>query len=506
MLASTAASSRSFASSSSSSSEKKVLSLENLNPKLLRAEYAVRGELVIRAEEHVKALADPQKKGQLPFEEVIFCNIGNPQQLNQKPITFFRQVASLMEYPELLNSERAKDIFPEDAIARAKALLSKVPGGVGAYSNSQGLPAVREHVSQFIEERDGYPSDPSDIFLTEGASGGVVALLNCLLRGKQDGVMIPIPQYPLYSATIPLLGGSQLEYYLDEENGWSLKVEELDQVVKKAKEDGIEARALVIINPGNPTGQCLEPANMREIIDFCHRNKVLLFADEVYQVNAYAKPFYSFKKILRDMQQERPELNGFELASFHSVSKGVIGECGKRGGYMEIVGFDPAVKAQLYKLASISLCPNLPGQIMVDLMVKPPQEGEPSYPLYHQETSAIFASLQRRAATLSAALNRMEGVSCNQAEGAMYLFPRIRLPAKAVEAAKQKGKAADVMYAIDLLDATGVCVVPGSGFGQKEGTLHFRTTFLPPEEKIEGVVERMAAFHKEWMRKWSSSQ
>ena len=311
--------------------------------------------------------------------------------------------------------------------------------------------------------------------------------------------MIPIPQYPLYSASIPLYGGSQINYYLDESKAWGLDISELQNSFTSAKSKGLHPRGLVIINPGNPTGQSLEVANMKEIVQFCHESKILLMADEVYQVNAYSKPWTSFKKVVRDMGDK---YKNFEMMSFHSVSKGVIGECGKRGGYVEMIGIHPSVKDEIYKLASVSLCSNVVGQVVVDLMVNPPKQGEESYKLYKEETEKIFNSLKRRAKFLHENLNKLEGVTCNEAEGSMYLFPQIRLPKRAVEEAKKQGRAADVLYCIELLETTGICVVPGSGFGQRDGTYHFRTTFLPPEDKFEGVVQRMAKFHSNFMKKY----
>lgn len=476
------------------------LTPETMNQRVRKVQYAVRGELVIRAEKLQKALADSSQKDKLPFKEVIYCNIGNPQELQQRPITFFRQVLALSEYTDLHKHPLVNQIFPEDAIARSKLILSHISGGLGAYSNSKGAEIIRKHVAQFIEARDGCPSDPESIYLTEGASAAVMRIFSTLIKDKTDGILVPIPQYPLYSASIPLYGGTQLNYYLDEDNNWSLKVSELDAAVEAAKKSGVEARAVVIINPGNPTGQCLDEENMREIVDFCHRRNLVLLADEVYQVNSYVKPWRSFKKVVHQMGSRYADL---QLVSFHSVSKGVIGECGKRGGYMELQGFDENLKHEIYKLASISLCPNLPGQLVVDLMVKPPVAGEASYELYKKETDAIFASLKRRAQLLVNALNRLEGVTCNSAEGAMYLLPRIRLPAAAVQEAAKQGRVPDVFYCIKLLEETGICTVPGSGFGQKDGTFHFRTTFLPPESKIETVVRDMTAFHKRFMEKYS---
>ncbi len=130
--------------------------LQNMNPKLVAAQYAVRGELVIKAAEYQKAL---QTKGHgLPFNEVVFCNIGNPQELGQLPISFFRQVLALCVNPSLMQHELAGKFFAADALARARTYMKEISGGTGAYSNSQGVQVVREEVARFIAERDKYPA------------------------------------------------------------------------------------------------------------------------------------------------------------------------------------------------------------------------------------------------------------------------------------------------------------------------------------------------------------
>jgi alanine transaminase len=169
-----------------------------------------------------------------------------------------------------------------------------------------------------------------------------------------------------------------------------------------------------------------------------------------------------------------------------------------------LVGFPADVRAQLYKFASISLCSNLVGQLATGLMVNPPKAGDASHEQYVAERDGILASLKRRAGTLAGALNKMEGVSCQPPQGALYAFPKIELPPKAVEAATAAGKAADAFYCLRLLDATGVVVVPGSGFGQEEGTFHFRTTILPSEAEIDAVIAGMSTFHKEFMVEYAA--
>ncbi|KAI9844880.1 MAG: hypothetical protein M1838_001985 [Thelocarpon superellum] len=146
------------------------------------------------------------------------------------------------------------------------------------------------------------------------------------------------------------------------------------------------------------------------------------------------------------------------------------------------------------------LCAPVIGQCVVEMMVNPPKPGDPSYDLYRAEYDGIFHGLKERAHALHQAFQQMEGVECQDPQGSMYLFPTITLPTGAIEQAKKDGKSPDEMYCLRLLDATGVCVVPGSGFGQKEGTLHFRTTFLAPGTDW---VARIVAFHKGFMAEFA---
>jgi alanine transaminase len=426
----------------------KVLTIKSANANIVKFEYAVRGRLAIRSEQLKEQLSKDPKS--LPFNKIVNCNIGNPQSLGQKPITFYRQVAAMIEYPEL--EKMAK--FPADVVARANELLKAMGGSVGAYSSSQGVPLVRKRVAEFIKNRDGFPADFNSIFCTTGASEGVKALLQILISKENVGIMIPVPQYPLYTATVSINGGRMVPYYLDESKDWSMSTQELEMQLQKARSEGTEVRALCVINPGNPTGQCLDEESMKAAIKFCKKNNLVLLADEVYQENVYEpnRPFISFKKVLFSMGYEKE----IELVSFHSISKGLIGECGRRGGYFECVNIDEDVKALLYKMISVSLCSPVQGQVMLELMVNPPKKGDPSYELFRKENDDIYESLKRRAQKIQSALNTMEGVSCNKAQGAMYLFPKVTLSIKAVEMAKKEGMQPDEYYCMQLLNKTGV--------------------------------------------------
>jgi alanine transaminase len=194
-----------------------------------------------------------------------------------------------------------------------------------------------------------------------------------------------------------------------------------------------------------------------------------------------------------------PVASELELFSFHSVSKGFLGECGRRGGYVECHQICAQAKEAIYKCIALGLCANVAGQVTTELMLNPPKPGEPSYALFAAERDGLLASLKRRSQLFCDAFNSMEGVSCSRAEGALYLFPRLRLPSKALAAAAEEGVAADAFYAEALLDATGICIVPGSGFKQREGTYHLRFAFLPALADIAAVVGLMTEFHKRFM-------
>ncbi|KAF8524670.1 1-aminocyclopropane-1-carboxylate synthase 2 [Hysterangium stoloniferum] len=464
-----------------------VLRISDINPALLNVEYAVRGELAIKAETYREQLSKPNHG--LPFDRIITANIGNPQAkgLDQKPITFARQVAALTEYPPLI--ETGKDLFPVDAIERAKELCEEI-GSVGAYSHSQGVPFIRKNVAKFIQDRDGYPSDPNNIFLTAGASEGVSLLINMLITGRKDGILIPIPQYPLYTATLAQYSGAPIPYFLDESSGWSTDPDSVEQAVEKAIAEGTKPKGLVVINPGNPTGSLLTEATLARLVQIAEKHSLVLLADEVYQDNLHHRaeqPFISFKKMVCSLNSLVP------LVSFHSISKGVTGECGRRGGYFETTNISPEINALIYKMRSVTLCPPLAGQIGV---------GAPSYALWKAESDAIHAALASRTRIMAERLNALEGVSCVDSPGALYLFPRIVLPPKAIEAARKAGKEPDALYSLALLDETGICTVPGSGFGQMEGEFHYRLTCLC--DGVEEYVGKLERFHRGFLARYAA--
>jgi aspartate/methionine/tyrosine aminotransferase len=477
-----------------------TLSTDRLSEKLLRAEYAVRGPIVERAQELEAA-----------GRKIVYCNIGNPQALRQRPLTHLRQLLCLLEYPELMDHDDVLARFPKDVVERARLVLRQHPHGTGAYTQSAGIPFIRQAVADFISRRDAVPADPRRIILTDGASKAAQAVLTALLRSPQDGFMIPIPQYPLYSASLALYGGQRIGYFLDEGNAWQLSEAILSESLEAARGDGIHAVGLVVINPGNPTGAVLSRGNIEMVIGFARRHGLVIIADEVYQENVYASghEFHSFAKVMHALGDVATP-----LFSLHSTSKGFLGECGHRGGYLELRNVPDDVLAQFIKLQSISLCANVPGQVATYAMVAPPQPGDESCAQFVRERDGILAELKAKAAILGEGLSKVPGMFVDVPHGAMYAFVRFELPPEpgvdvgAKSEAQREAYAAgrDTAYCLALLEETGICVVPGSGFGQLPGTLHFRTTFLPPRNEIENLVSRLGEFHVRYVSRLRAAE
>lgn len=471
-----------------------------VNQNILEMEYAVRGPIPQRA-------AELEAQGM----KIIPCHIGNPQALGQTPLTYYRQVLGLVEDSSKIARERQlknlfeesplsdlreSDFIPDDVLSVSENILSNMKaGGTGAYTESKGERFIREAIAKFIDNRDGVErfggvrSDPEKIFLTSGASQGVKFVIDLLIAKTDDGIMIPIPQYPLYSASIKRAGGVQINYYPDEEGGWAFDQELLEKSFVKARKNGVNVKGIVVINPGNPTGAVLSEKSIREVITFAKKHQLAIIADEVYQENVYAGEFVSFAKVLG--AEDVP------LFSMHSISKGFYGECGHRGGYLEVRN-PPRVQGSqldfvdlLTKQASVSLCANTAGQILTYLMVSPPEKDGETYQQFFREKETVLNDLKAKAVMVKEAFTQMKGMDCFGEIGAMYLFPRLnKLPA---------GKT-DFDYCMALLEKTGLCTVNGAGFGQKEGTNHLRIAFLPSQELLAQVLPEWIEFHNTYVR------
>uniref|UniRef100_A0A3B5M8Z2 alanine transaminase n=1 Tax=Xiphophorus couchianus TaxID=32473 RepID=A0A3B5M8Z2_9TELE len=412
------------------------------------------------------------------YREVIDVSWGDPHRAGVKPLSFVRQVLAACLYPQLMDGDK----LMVDVKQRAQRLLETCAGGsVGSYSDTAGIPQIIQSVSEYILRRDGgVPCHPENIYITPGSQWAltVTNILKVLVNSEaspRTGVLIPVPCHSTTIVSLTALGAVAVPYYLSEERGWALEVEMLQQALDSAK--GVcNPVALYIINPGNP-------------IMFKAGNRRSFFFYE----------FVSYKRALAEIGA--PLSDTVELASFHTASKGLMGECGLRAGYVELVNLDPAVMKYIDNLFSNS-CPVL-GQVALDVMVNPPQPGDPSYPLYLKETQHIRASLAENVRRVEEVINSFPSFSCQSLEGGAFAFPRVFLPPKAIEKAKEAGLQPDTFYCMRLLEEAGLLFSPGTEYGQMEGTYHIRFCIMTPTDTMEEILKRLSTFHKQFMREFA---
>ncbi|KAK9371443.1 pyridoxal phosphate-dependent transferase [Lipomyces chichibuensis] len=236
-------------------------------------------------------------------------------------------------------------------------------------------------------------------------------------------------------------------------------------VVKNSIAKGVDLKAMVVINPCNPTGSCLSREEIKDIITLAAENTFMVIADE----------------------QDVPlNYDSVELASFHSTSK------------------DEQVIEQLYKLGSIQLCHAVSGQVLTEFMVNPPKPGDESYSLYKEEVDAIYKALKERALLLFKGFKEMEAVSCQEpmvSLKSIHLCPNYSLtcyiPQKAIKEAQRRNEEPDQFYCLELLEQDWCMCSPGLRLRQKDGMYHFCTTFLAPGEEY---VRRIIGFHTEFLK------
>ncbi|KAK6492119.1 alanine aminotransferase 2-like [Huso huso] len=480
--------------------QRKTVTLLEVNPTIRNMKLPAKGVLVSRAAEITQELQQGVPK---PFKEVISVHYGDGHAMGMKPITFIRQVMAACFYPELLDSEQ----LPDDVKSRAKILLQKCDGGsIGSYCDSSGLLHVRHSVSRYIERRDGgVPCDPGDIYITGGAQRALQLVLKMLVHSEghsKTGVLVPVPSYKQFNNAVQEQGGVILPYHLSEEQGWELEIEELQRALRTARGQKCSPRVLYVINPGNPTGQVQSRKSIEEVIRFAAEEKLFLMADEVYQDNVFGDDceFLSYKKVLFEMGPEY--FHSVELTSFNSISKGFAGECGFRCGYLEFVNLDSQVQRYAQQVNSVECCPP-PGQIILDTLMNPPPLSLLVLLFLLQERQASLDTLARNAWLAEQTLNSVPGISCVPVQAAMYCFPRIHMPSRAVQRAQAQGLAPDLFYCLRLLEETGVIADPGSDLGQREGTHHIRFCILIPTETLQVVLSSLKSFHLKFMQEFS---
>ncbi|XP_028832250.1 alanine aminotransferase 2-like [Denticeps clupeoides] len=474
--------------------------LRAISPDLSRIRLVDQDCLSKRAAQIREALLQGLER---PFKHLIDISLGDAHRGGLQPITFVRQVISACLYPSLLDSGR----LPIDVKSRARNLLKQCEGeSVGSYTATCGLPKIQHSLSEFISRRDrGVPSSPENIFITSGSQQALMLVLRLFVHGKgslQTGIMTPVPSSPLFNMALSSLGGAMVPYHLCEEEGWTLRLDEMRRALATARRH-CNPMGLYVINPGNPVGQVQSQKSIEDVIRFAAEEKLFLLADEVYQDSVHdpTAEFVSYKRVLHEMGP--PYSNTVELASFNSASKGFMGECGLRGGYVEFVNLDSAVMGHVYTLFSTEACTAVMGQIALDIMANPPRSGDASYTAFFEEVQNRRNTLNNNAKRVQETLNSLDGMSCQPIRGGIYAFPQLHLPARAVAKAEEAGVAPDLLYCMLLLEEMGLCVGPGSEHLQRKDTHHLRLCIATPEDTLQEVLERLSTFHLHFMRLFS---
>ncbi|XP_018418135.1 PREDICTED: alanine aminotransferase 2-like [Nanorana parkeri] len=478
---------------------KRLLNLETMNQAVLDVKVPILGSLWARAVEMQREINQGIVK---PFGNITRCTFGDQQAMGHKPRTFLRQVAALCTYPDLLNTEH----FAEDAKRRAREILKNLDNGsVGSYNPNYVSRVLPSKIATFLERRDGgVPANPRNIIVSGGMSKAILNVLLLVVNEEEPlrtGFVVPVPHYPLYGDAIALFGATKVEYVLDEERGWAVNVDRIRESLCAARKH-CTPKVLCVLNPGNPTGHVLSRDNIEEIIRLAAEENLLLFADEVYQENVFAPGavFHSLKKVLFEMGPEYSER--VQLVSIYSISKGISGECGLRAGYIEFVNVDRAVFEYFAILKSYDI-PSIIAVLAMEVLVDPPQPGDPSYETFQAEAQNLLSTQLEKARLAEEILNRAPGIHCNPIHGALYAFPRIQIPERAVSLAQERGQAPDVFFCHLLLEETGIVLVDGTSFGQAKGTYHFRISLLHPLEELKSILEKIVEFHGTFLQEYS---
>ena len=347
---------------------------------------------------------------------------------------------------------------PEYFKATLRAAVDEVDNG---YGDSQGNLDLREAIVDREYEKHGVRITSDDVYVTAGVSECINMLMGTFLE-PGDEVLVPGPGYPSYAQYINFYEGSVVPYRMIEEEDWRPDVD----MIRKRITD--KTKALVVINPNNPTGAEYEEKDLREIGDIAAEYGIPLISDEIYDKIVFDGEFYSMSKLSSDVP--RIILNGFSKVNLMP---------GWRMGYcyfMDEDGLMDEIRTGFMKQARARICPNVPCQAAARASLQGPQD-------YIVDMNR---KLKERADFTYKRLNEMDLISTRRAKGALYMFPKIDL--------KGTPWKTDKDFVLDLIKEEGVVLVHGSGFCEEFGQNHFRTILLPPMATLEAAYDKMESF------------
>lgn len=338
-----------------------------------------------------------------------------------------------------------------------EAVHKSLRDGENGYGPSVGLLSAREAVAAENTSR-GWAVDADRVILTSGSSEAIDFVLTAL-ADPGDEVLVPLPTYPLYTAILHKIGAREVYYRTDPANAWQPDPKEIRRLITA------RTKALVVNDPNNPTGTAYSPSIRRELLNIADQHNVPMIADEIYQDVAFDGPVAP----IGSLDPDAP------VISLSGLSKGYLAP-GWRTGWLAVGGGDRLkdVLAAMTKLAEGRLCSTMPMQRAIVAALTGDRSHQP----------AFRAALRERADLVYQRANAIDGVTSTRPQAAFYAMPKVELPA---------GRT-DADFIIDLVHATGVLCVHGSGFGMNAADGYFRMVTLAPPSQLNEIWDLIAGF------------
>jgi alanine-synthesizing transaminase len=341
-------------------------------------------------------------------------------------------------------------------------MIRNLPDAAG-YTDSKGLFAPRKAVMHYCQEKGIASVTIDDIYLGNGASELIVMSMNALLNDG-DEVLLPAPDYPLYTAAVSLSGGRPVHYLCDEKAGWLPDVDDIRRKITP------RTKAIVVINPNNPTGAVYPVDVLKAIVEVARQNELIVFADEIYDKMLYdSERHTSIASLAEDVL----------FVTYNGLSKNYR-SCGYRAGWMVVSGDKRGAKDYiegLNMLASMRLCSNTPGQLAIQTALGGYQS--------IKDLVAPNGRLTKQRDLAHEMLSSIPGVSCVKPKAALYCFPRLDPRIYPI--------ADDQLFIGKLLEAEKVLLVQGTGFNWPSPD-HFRVVFLPSMDDLKDAFSRIERF------------
>jgi alanine-synthesizing transaminase len=350
-------------------------------------------------------------------------------------------------------------------------MIRNLPNSAG-YSDSKGIFGARKAVMHYTQQQGIKGVTLDDVYLGNGASELIAMATNALLN-EGDELLLPSPDYPLWTACTALSGGTPVHYMCDEANGWMPDLDDIRRKITPA------TKGIVVINPNNPTGALYSDQLLREIVAIARQHGLVILADEVYDKVLYDEVRHT---AIASLSEDVLTL------TFNSLSKSYR-SCGYRAGWMVVSG-DRKAGADyiegLTMLSNMRLCANVPGQWAIQTALGGYQS--------INELIAPGGRLRRQRDLAYELITALPGVSCVKPQAALYMFPRLD--------PKLYPIVDDRQFLLELLQETRVMLVQGTGFNWPQPD-HFRIVFLPHEDDLREAIQRIGRFLEGWRRRHS---